>query len=178
MLAIIDIMLRINWILLAKDSYEIKNYITFACLVILLGACLLINVFIWRRFFYSKYRYEDQDPLFSEYCKKYPVISFGIIFVSYVFTFQAIRLTYSNFLGRKRFMARFSRRRRYYRLIGRLTVLETIFIYAPALSINIVSLWLFEKGEQAFYLNIDSLILVCYAVVLIGVVLGQKEKLL
>jgi len=70
------------------------------------------------------------------------------------------------------FTARFSRKRRYFRLIGRLSVLETIFVYLPALAINISSIWLFEKGDQIFYLNIDSLILVCYATILIAVVLS------
>ena len=73
-------------------------------------------------------------------------------------------------------MARFSRRRRYIYLIGRLSILETIFIYLPALAINITSMWLFEKEDQSYYLNIDSLILVCYATVLILVVITQREK--
>ena len=64
------------------------------------------------------------------------------------------------------------------RLIGRLSVLETLVIYIPAIAINIVSIYLFEKGDQAYYLNIDSLILVGYACCLMGVVLGQKERLL
>jgi len=133
---------------------------------------MLVNFFLWRRFFYSKYKYETNDPLFSEYVKKYPAYSQFIIFLSYITSFQAIRLTYSRFLGKKKFMARFSRKLRYMRLIGRLSVLETIFIYAPALTINIVSLYLLERGDRAHYLNIDSLILVCYAIFLIGIVLG------
>ena len=115
--------------------------------MILLFICLLVNFFLWRRFFYSKYRYEDKDPLFSEYVKKYPAFASFIIFISYLLTFQAIRFTYSRFLGRKKFMARFSRRRRYIYLIGRLSILETIFIYLPALAINITSMWLFEKED-------------------------------
>lgn len=69
-------------------------------------------------------------------------------------------------------MARFSRKRRYLRLIGRLSVLETLTLYLPAIVINITSIWLFERGNQVFYLNIDSLILVGYAVFLMAVVLS------
>ena len=146
--------------------------------MILLFICLLVNFFLWRRFFYSKYRYEDKDPLFSEYVKKYPAFSQVIIFISYFVTFQAIRFTYSRWLGKKKFMARFSRKRKYMRLIGRLSVLETLVLYLPAIIINITSIFLFERGDQAYYLNIDSLILVGYAVILISVVLSQKERLL
>ena len=69
-------------------------------------------------------------------------------------------------------MARFSRKRKYMRLIGRLSVLETLVLYLPAIIINITSIFLFERGDQAYYLNIDSLILVGYAVILISVVLS------
>ena len=75
MLALVDIMLRIDWAILAYMSFRDDNKATFACIIILLGASLLINIFLWRRFFYSKYRFEDQDPLFSEYVKKYPAFS-------------------------------------------------------------------------------------------------------
>ena len=63
-----------------------------------------------------------------------------LIFFSYLVTFQAIRLTYSRCLGKKKFMAQFAKRRRYFRLIGRLTVFETLFLYLPAVAINIYSL--------------------------------------
>ena len=172
MLAVVDIMLRIDWAILAYISYSNEHQATFVCLMALLVICALINFFLWRRFFYSKYRYEDKDPLFSEYVKKYPALSQFIIFISYMVTFQAIRLTYSRILGKKKFMARFSRKRKYMRLIGRLSVLETLVVYAPAIAINIVSISLFERGDQAFYLNVDSLILVGYAVILMVVVLG------
>lgn len=103
-----------------------------------------------------------------------------IIFLSYLLSFQAIRLTYSRFLGKKKFMARFTRRRRYFRLIGRLTVFETLLIYLPAVAQNIYSLTseITNSKEQQYWLNIDSLILVCYAIVLITVVLTQREKLM
>ena len=140
MLALIDILLRINWAVLAYNVFQ-KDYVnTFACLVGLLALSLLINVFLWRRYFYSKYQYEDEDPKFSAYVSKYSWTAYIIIFLSYVCSFQAIRLTYSRFLGKKMFMASFSRRLRYFRLIGRLTVLEIFLIYLPAVAINVYSL--------------------------------------
>lgn len=76
-------------------------------------------------------------------------------------------------------MANFSRRRRFFRLIGRLTVLETIVIYGFAIGINIYSLFeITDQQQMEFWYNIDSLILVSYAVILITVVLVQREKLM
>ena len=179
MLAITDILLRVCWAILAFSVYQKEFYTTFGCLCGLLGVSLFLNIFMWRRYFYSKYRYEDWDPLFSAYVTKYPATANVIIFLSYLLTFQAIRLTYSRFLGKKKFMARFSKRLRYFRLIGRLTVLEIFLIYFPAVVINAYSLTVItDKKEQQFWLNIDSMILVIYAIVLIFVVLTQREKLM
>ena len=65
----------------------------------------------------------------------------------------------------------------YYRLIGRLSVLEIIVIFIPAAIINITSINQIMRGDSLFWLNIDSLFLVTYAIVLIIVVLTQREKL-
>ena len=129
MLALVDIMLRINWAYLAYNVYQKDYFRTFGCLLGLLVLSLLMNVFLWRRYFYSKYQYEDEDPKFAAYVAKYPWTAYVVIFLSYLFSFQAIRLTYSRFLNKKMFMASFSRRLRYYRLIGRLTVFEIFLIY-------------------------------------------------
>jgi len=140
---------------------------------------LFINIFLWRRYFYSKYKYEETDPLFSAYCAKYSGTANSCIFLSYLLSFQAIRLTYSRFLGKKKFMARFTKRRRYFRLIGRLTVLECFLIYIPAIAINIYSLTVITDAKtMQYWYNLDSLILMCYAVILIIVVLTQREKLM
>ena len=80
-------------------------------------------------------------------------------------------MTYSRFLGKKAYMARFARKRMYYRLIGRLSVLEIIVIFIPAAIINITSINQIMRGDSLFWLNIDSLFLVTYAIVLIIVVL-------
>lgn len=82
-------------------------------------------------------------------------------------------MTYSRFLGKKKFMARFTKRRRYYRLIGRLTVLECIFIYIPAVVINCYSLTsrITDTKTMQYWYNLDSFILICYAIILISVVL-------
>ena len=141
MLALVDMLLRINWAVLAYSVYQKEYYVTFGWLCGILGFSLFVNIFLWRRYFYSKYRYEDNDDLFSVYVMKYPATANIIMFLSYLLSFQAIRLTYSRFLGKKKFMARFQKRLRYYRLIGRLTVFETIFIYLPAVACNIYSLF-------------------------------------
>ena len=59
----------------------------------------------------------------------------------------------------------------YFRLIGRLSVLEIIVIFLPAVIINISSISKIARGDYLFWLNIDSMILVCYAIILIIVVL-------
>lgn len=136
MLAIVDILLRINWAVLASVVFKKGFHTTFALLLLLIAGSCFINLFLWRRYFQEKYKYEDTDPLFSAYCKKNPVTAQIFIFLSYVVSFQVIRFTYSRFMGKKRFMAQFSRRLRYFRLIGRLTVLETLTLYLPAVIIN------------------------------------------
>ena len=179
MLALIDMLLRVNWAILAWSVFTKDFFTTFGLLVGLLGLSVLINIFLWRRYFQTVYRYEETDALFAAYMMKYPATANIIIFLSYLLTFQAIRLTYSRFLGKKMFMARFSRRLRYFRLIGRLTVFETLFIYLPAVSINIYSLTVItEQKDSQYWLNIDSLVLVLYALILIIVVLTQREQLM
>ena len=140
MLAIVDMLLRINWAVLAYAVYQKDYVITFGFLLGLLAFSIFVNIFLWRRYFYSKYKFEEADAYFAAYVAKYPATANILIFLSYLLTFQAIRLTYSRFLGKKKFMARFQKRKRYFRLIGRLTVFETIFIYLPAVSLNIYSL--------------------------------------
>ena len=76
-------------------------------------------------------------------------------------------------------MAQFTKRRRYYRLIGRLTVMECLFIYLPAVFINGYSLTLItDTKTMQYWYNLDSLILICYAIILIAVVLTKREKLM
>ena len=87
MLAIVDILLRLDWAILASNAFHSDNMVTFICLLLLIGISLMVNLLLWRRFFYSKYRYEDKDPLFSEYVKKYPAFSQLIIGLSYLLTF-------------------------------------------------------------------------------------------
>ena len=152
---------------------------TFGLLLGLIFISFFVNLFLWRRFFYAKYKYEEHDPLFSEYCRRNPATSNILIFLSYLLSFQAIRLTYSRFLGKKRFMAKFTKRLRYFRLIGRLTVFETLFLYLPAVIINSWSLtYITDRKTTQFWLNVDGLALVCYSVILISVVLTQREKLM
>ena len=49
MLAIVDIMLRICWAVLAYSVYQKEFYVTFGCFVGVLGVSLFMNLFLWRR---------------------------------------------------------------------------------------------------------------------------------
>lgn len=75
-------------------------------------------------------------------------------------------------------MARFSTKRRFFRIIGRLSLIEILCLYLPSMAINIANLAKIKKGSQLFYFDVDSLILVCYATLLIAIVLGLRERLL
>jgi hypothetical protein len=177
-LALFDILLRINWIVLVIYLYLGKHYVTAGLYLALIVVSLVINLKLWRRMFFSKYKYEDNDRLYNMYCQNYPTTAKFILNVSYIFSFQAIRLCYSRILGKKQFMARFSTRRRYYRLIGRLSIIEILVLYLPSIAINISNLFYVKHGSQLFYFDIDSLILVGYATILIIVVLSQRERLM
>ena len=177
-LALVDILLRANWITLIVFLYNGKYYVTSGCYLLVMLISIVINFKIWRRMFYNKYKYEDTDKYFSMYYHNYPSTAKFILNCSYFFTFQAIRLSYSRILGKKQFMARFSTRRRFYRLLGRLSLIEIFLLYIPSIAINIVNLFQVKNGSQLFYFDIDSLILVSYATILIIIVMSLREKLL
>jgi len=83
-LALCDILLRVNWFVVGLIVLSEQFQYTFCgC-----SALLLINMSI------------NQN---------YPRTSSWLIFLSYLITFQAIRLTYSRALGKKMFMASFTR---------------------------------------------------------------------
>lgn len=145
-LALIDVLLRINWIVLIVYLYLAKHLVTAGLYLILIFASLIINFCLWRRMFYAKYKYEEKDRLFSMYFQNYPNTAKFVLNVSYIFSFQAIRLSYSRILGKKQFMARFSTRRRFYRLIGRLSIIEILVLYLPSIAINISNLFYVKFG--------------------------------
>jgi len=107
----------------------------------------IINFKLWRRMFYNKYKYEERDKYFSMYYNNYPGTAKFILNCSYFLTFQAIRLSYSRILGKKEFMARFQTRRRFYRLLGRLSLIEVFLLYLPSMAINIVNLFHVKNGS-------------------------------
>ena len=153
-------------------------YTFFGCAIIL-TVSLFLNLGVWRRFFKFKYNIDENDKLYVIYSHSYPRTSKWILFISYVITFQAFRLSYSRLLGKKQFCAEFTRSRVYYRLIGRLSIMAVIFLYLPAIALNLHGLvFNFEMGDQIFYIGLDSLVLVVYATVLIIVTLTQREKLI
>ena len=122
---------------------------------------------------------DENDRAFVTYCQNYPKTSNWILFMSYMVTFQAVRLSYSRLLGKKMFMASFTRQKRYYRLIGKLSIIEVFFIFCPAILLMAYSIgYEFERGQQLFYIGVDSLFLVTYALVFIIVTLSQREKVM
>jgi hypothetical protein len=170
-LAFTDVLLRFNWLVLGLMlmlKYWWGSTAWVATILLVQG---FLNLVVWRRFFKFKYNMDDNDLNFVQYCRKYPKTSRTIIFMSYYITFQAIRISYSRMLGKKRFMATFTRRRKYFRLIGRLSLMEIFFVYIPALSLNIYNLVLFKPDDQIFYITVDSLILQLYCVILITITL-------
>ena len=170
--------MRVNWFVLCILNLD-QKYWLFACWqAILLFVSTVLNIVIWRRFFKFKYNIDDNDYKFVAYQTKYPRTSRVIIYLSYAFSFQAIRLSYSRILGKKRFNAQFTRQRRYFRLIGRLSMMEILLLFIPAIALNLYSLSVYEPFQQIYYLAIDSLILVLYATVLIAVTLTQRERVL
>lgn len=109
---------------------------------------------------------------------KYPSASSGILWMSYLLSFQAIKLSYSRLCGKKRFMAKFAKRKKFFRLIGRLSILSIAALYVPALVITAYSLTYIEHGTQVYFLDIDCLVMVTYCIILIIIVLKQREKIL
>ena len=87
MLAIVDFMLRICWALLSISVYNKEYYATFGCILGLIGFSLFINIFLWRRYWATQYRFQKEDPLFSVYAARYPVTVAVLIFFSYLVTF-------------------------------------------------------------------------------------------
>ena len=87
MLALIDMLLRICWTILIWSVYSKEFYTTFGLLLGLMIFSILINIFLWRRYFQTVYRYEETDPLFAAYMMKYPATANIIIFLSYLLTF-------------------------------------------------------------------------------------------
>jgi hypothetical protein len=111
-------LLRVNWIVLACLGYAHDYTVTLVGNIGLVLLGIILNVAIWRRFFKFKYNMDDNDQAFVAYTKHYPKTAKVLLAFSYIISFQAVRLTYSRFLGKKQFMARFSRQKRYNRLIG------------------------------------------------------------
>lgn len=141
MLPICDIFLRVNWFVLGVLALADNLFITFYGCCGLLTIGLAVNVLLWRRFFKFKYNMDENDRAFTTYCMNYPKTSSMVMLMSYLISFQAIRLSYSRFLGKKMFMASFTRQKRYYRLIGQLSLIEVFAMFIPALALETYSFW-------------------------------------
>jgi len=60
--------------------------------------------------------------------------------------------------------------------VGRITILSIIFLYVPAVAANITDLILSDSSSGAFYLDIDSLIIVTYLILIITYVIYKREN--
>lgn len=118
MLPVVDMTLRLNWFILSVLSLSHGLVVTFFGCIALLVIGVFMNVVLWRRFFMFKYNMDDNDLLFTTYRKNYPKTSQLLITLSYTCSFQAIRLTYSQLLGKKVFTAQFTRQRKYFLTIS------------------------------------------------------------
>ena len=161
-----------------------EEYGMFFGLIVLLFTSAFLNLVIWRNYFHTRYRYDrindtaKHDPNFTMWMAKYPKTSSIVLFISYVVTFQAVRFSYSRLLAKKQFMATFTKKRRFLRLIGRLSILEALILYIPAIGLHVLVLVYTPLGTQLFYYAVDGLVLVAYSLVLIGFVITQREKVL
>lgn len=84
-----------------------------------------------------------------------------------------IRLVYCNLVSMKQFSGTFQRKRVYYVLLARVTLLEIVVLFLPALAMNIYGLIKFKPNGQLYYLGVDSLSLIVLAIPLIFVTLAQ-----
>lgn len=75
----------------------------------LLLVSAFLNLSVWRRFFVFKYNMDDNDEAFVRYKTKYPKTARWLLYLSFLVSFQMFRLSYSRLLGKKQFMARFTR---------------------------------------------------------------------
>jgi len=86
-LALVDMLLRVNWFVLGVLSLQQAYlYIFFGCSVIL-AISLFLNLGVWRRFFKFKYNLDENDRLYVTYSRNYPRTSKWILFVSYLISF-------------------------------------------------------------------------------------------
>jgi len=69
-------------------------------------------------------------------------------------------------------MAQFTRQLKYYQLIGKLSTMEILLCFMPAVALCVYNLFYYKPAEQIFYIGVDSLILVAYAITLITITLG------
>jgi hypothetical protein len=72
----------------------------------------------------------------------------------------------------RQFSGSIQKKRVYYIILARLTMLELLVLYIPALVMNIYGLYTFKPNEQLYYIGIDSLVLIATATILIVVTLA------
>lgn len=140
LLAFVDFVLKLNWIfLLAYLLIGGQYYISSLVIACSLFVNLLTNLVIWRYSFLHNRFWED--PKFKNYVKKFPKLSGFLYLMSITFSFHLFKLTYSRLLGKKCFMATFSRKHNLQRILNQITVFSLIFQSLPALAANIYNLF-------------------------------------
>jgi len=77
MLALVDMLLRINWAVLAYFVWQKSYYITFGCTCGLIAISLFINIYLWRRrsLWRNSRKEEDTTDLLDAYRFSRPYFS-------------------------------------------------------------------------------------------------------
>ena len=101
MLSLIDILLRINWLVLGLLSAVYSYFGMVAWCVVLIALSTAINLLLWRRYFRLKYDILRYDFDFIKHTFRYPLTTSTIMFLSNAFSFQAFRLFYSRMINKK-----------------------------------------------------------------------------
>lgn len=110
LLALNDMVLKLNWIFLLPYLLATGNsYISSSIIAYCLFASLIVNLILWRITFQNNFF--DSDSKFKLYTQKFPCFYRTLLIVSYTFSFEAFRFTYSRLLGKKCFSAGFSERK-------------------------------------------------------------------
>jgi hypothetical protein len=102
-LALVDILVKINWIFLFAFLVHDRHRVSAGIIGYCLAGSFVINFGLWRYLF--KVFGLSRDPSFAQYAQKYPRAYHVILYLSFLVSFQAFRLTYARILGKRSFSA-------------------------------------------------------------------------
>lgn len=89
----------------------------------------------------------QKDEGFAEHHRVFPKTCMVIYFTGVVFSFKASHLYYSYLFGRPEFDVQFSQRKRFHKLLDRLSLFNACFVLTPLLLVCIVALFLHDWGK-------------------------------